>query len=154
MTTTIHTDWTKEAHLELKWDYEAIGWLQDNVQGSPVILEAHTDQYHWGARIANYTGLPTVLGWSWHQTQQRMKYAYAVQERGRDVAAIYSTDNPAEALELLRKYQVRYVVVGQLEHAYYPPEGLQKFDGWVGEGHATVVYENPGIKIYQGLWYN
>ncbi len=154
MTTTIHTDWTKEAHLELIWDYEAIGWLQDNLQGSPVILEAHTDQYHWGARIANYTGLPTVLGWPWHQTQQRMKYAYAVQERGRDVAAIYSTDNPAEALELLRKYQVKYVVVGQLEHAYYPPESLRKFDDWVGEGHATVVYENPSIKIYQGLWYN
>ena len=47
--------------LQLKWDLEAIRWLQDNVEGSPVILEAHHHQYHWTSRVAGYTGLPTVL---------------------------------------------------------------------------------------------
>ena len=64
--------------MELKWDYGAIRWLQDNVRGSPVVLEAHNEQYSWSSRISNYTGLPTVLGWPWHQIQQRMKYDYAV----------------------------------------------------------------------------
>ena len=48
MTTTGHHDRTTGALIEHRWDYQAIEWLQDNVQGSPVVLEAHTDQYHWG----------------------------------------------------------------------------------------------------------
>ncbi len=154
MATTSHNDRTTGALIEHNWDYQAIEWLQDNVQGSPVVLEAHTDQYHWGARIANYTGLPTILGWPWHQTQQRMKYADAIQDRRRDVLTIYASQDVDEALGLLKKYGVRYIVVGQLERSYYPAEGLQKFDDLVESGRAKVVYENPGTRIYEALWYN
>ena len=154
MTTTSHNDRTTGALIEHNWDYLAIEWLQENVQGSPVVLEAHTDQYHWGARIANYTGLPTVLGWPWHQTQQRMKYADAIQDRRRDVRTIYASQNVDEALGLMQEYRVSYVVVGQLERSYYPGEGLQKFDDLVASGRAEVVYENPGTRIYGALWYN
>ncbi len=154
MTTTAHHDRTTDALIEHSWDYQAIEWLQDNVQGSPVVLEAHVDQYHWGARIAKYTGLPTVLGWPWHQSQQRMKYSYAIQERRADVRTIYSTEDVDAALGLLEKYRVRYVVVGQLERAYYPGQGLEKFDALVESGKAELVYENMGTRIYRGLWYN
>ncbi len=140
--------------IELRWDYEAITWLQDNVQGSPVVLEAHNTQYRWSSRIADYTGLPTVLGWPWHQIQQRMKYNYAVRERTRDVEEMYSTTDVKRGLELLRRYEVEYVVVGQLEQAYYPAQGLQKFDDMARQGLAEVVYQNDGTKIYQALWYN
>ncbi|MCE2464936.1 MAG: glycosyltransferase family 39 protein [Dehalococcoidia bacterium] len=154
MTTTSHNDRTTGALIEHNWDYQAIEWLQDNVQGSPVVLEAHTDQYHWGARIANYTGLPTVLGWPWHQTQQRMKYADSIQERRRDVRTMYATQDVDEAMGLLEKYRVSYIVVGQLERSYYPAEGLEKFDDLVASGKAEVVYENEGTRIYGALWYN
>jgi len=140
--------------IELRWDYEAIQWLQDNVEGSPVVLEAHHEQYRWGARIANYTGLPTVIGWPWHQIQQRMKYSYAIGERASDVEEMYSSTNTERALELLRKYEVEYVVIGQLETVYYPLEGLKKFDAMVRDGLARVVYSNEGTLIYQAQWYN
>ena len=52
-----------ETPIELRWDAEAIRWLQDNARGTPVVLEAHGDQYRWNGRISVYTGLPTVLGW-------------------------------------------------------------------------------------------
>ena len=45
--------WEKEQPIELRYDLEAIQWLQGNVAGSPVILEAHTEQYRWGGRMAN-----------------------------------------------------------------------------------------------------
>ncbi len=154
MSTTFHNDRTTGSLIEHNWDYQAIEWLQDNVQGSPVVLEAHTDQYHWGARIANYTGLPTILGWPWHQTQQRMKYADAIQDRRRDVRTIYATEDVDEALRLLEEYRVSFIVVGQLERSYYPTEGLEKFDALVESGMAEVVYENPSTRIYGGLWYN
>ncbi len=151
MRTAVHFDGQP---IELRWDYEAIRWLQDNVKGSPVILEAHNEQYHWSSRIADYTGLPTVLGWPWHQIQQRMRYEYAVRDRISDVREIYSTPDIERALELLRMYEVEYVVVGQLERLYYPAQGLEKFDLMAREGLARVVYQNEGTKIYQGLWYN
>ena len=133
--------------IELKWDLEAIRWLQDNVEGSPIVLEAHMEQYRWGARIANYTGLPTVLGWPWHQTQQRMAYSSTIQERARAVREMYETTDVERALELLRHYRVKYVVVGDLERINYPGDGLQKF-----EELARKVFENQGTAIFEARW--
>ena len=152
MRTAVHSE--EEQEIQLRWDYDAITWLQDNVKGSPVVLEAHNDQYHWSSRIADYTGLPTVLGWPWHQTQQRMRYDYAVRQRVYDIVEMYSTVDQERALELLKLYEVEYVVVGQLEQAYYPEEGLSKFVGMAREGLAKVVYDSGPVKIYQALWYN
>ena len=91
--------WERDQPFELKWDGEAIRWLQDNVAGSPVILEAHNEQYRWGPRISNYTGLPTVLGWPWHQTQQRWDYDYAIRERAAEIGEIYNTTSITRAEE-------------------------------------------------------
>ena len=139
--------------IELRWDYEAIRWLQDNVEGSPVVLEAHGDQYNWSSRIANHTGLPTVLGWPWHQVQQRMKYQDTVRRRTAVVTEMYATTNLDRTLELLDAYDVRYVVLGDLERTYYPPEALAKFDRMVQDGLARVAYRNPGTTIYEGPWH-
>ena len=150
MVRAVHRD--DDQLIELRWDYDAIIWLQDRVRGSPVVLEAHNEQYHWSSRIANYTGLPTVLGWPWHQIQQRMRYGDAVRDRIADVEEMYSTSDVGRALELLRQYEVEYVVVGQLERGYYPERGLRKFDEMVEDGLARVAYRNEGVQIYQAMW--
>jgi uncharacterized membrane protein len=137
----------QEQPLELKWDLEAIKWVQDNVSGSPVILEAHLSQYRWGARFANYTGLPTVIGWPWHQIQQRTDYSFAITDRARDVREMYETTDDQRALELLRQYRVKYVVVGDLERINYVGVGLNKF-----ETLGKKVFENQGTAIYEARW--
>jgi uncharacterized membrane protein len=137
----------------LKWDYEAIQWLQDNVKGTPVVAEAgsgimNVPLYQWGSRISINTGLPTIIGWDWHQKQQRSVLpGPLIDQRIADVRTIYSTPDPNAALQLLHQYNVNYIYVGQLERLYYDPAGLQKFTqpnpAW------TLVYQNPQVQIYQ-----
>ena len=142
MSQAVH--WEQDQSIELRYDQEAIEWIQDNVAGSPVILEAHLSQYRWGARFANYTGLPTVIGWPWHQIQQRTYYSSAIGERALDVKEMYETTNGARALELLQEYRVKYVVVGDLERITYSGVGLMKF-----ETLGKKVFENQGTAIYE-----
>ena len=106
--------------LPLGEDYQAIRWMQENVEGSPVIVEANTPEYRWGSRYSIYTGLPGVLGWRWHQTQQRVAAENTeVDERLFKITNFYLTRTIAEANEFLAEYNVKYVVVGGLERAYY-----------------------------------
>ena len=135
--------------LELKWDLEAVQWLQDNVTGSPVVLEAHSQQYDWSGRIASYTGLPTILGWPWHQTQQRWGHQHTIGERAADVRRIYETIDALEFQALLRRYDVEYIVVGELERLYYGDAGIAKFDAMAGEGVIEPVFRNQGVAIYR-----
>ena len=141
--------WEKEQPIELRYDLEAMEWLQDNVEGSPVILEAHTEQYRWGGRISNYTGLPTVLGWPWHQIQQRGTYSAEIHDRARDIHQIYTTDDLERATRLLVRYNVQYVVVGELERVFYSGDGLNKFDIMAQLGTASRVFDNGQTVIYR-----
>jgi YYY domain-containing protein len=134
--------------LTLSDDLEAIEWLKDNVRGSPVIVEGLTDLYRWGNRYSIYTGLPAVVGWDWHQRQQRVDYAWAVTQRRSEVDQFYSSPSEDDAIAMLQRYGVRYVIVGQLEAVYYPPAGLEKFGRMAVDGLAPV-FQNGRVTIYE-----
>ena len=138
----------REGPIDLAADFEGIRWLRENVRGSPVVLEGVTPTYQWGGRVSIYTGLPSVVGWQWHQEQQRWNYRGAVATRIADVKRIYGTGNASEALSLMSKYGVEYVYVGQLERLYYPDEGLRKFDGALS-GDLEKVFETDQVAIYR-----
>ncbi len=150
--------------MDLSQDYRAIRWMQENIEGSPVIVEANLrNLYHWGSRYSIYTGLPGVVGWEWHQQQQRaILPGNWVSDRIKDVDDFYLTTDLQQALDFLRKYNVRYIVVGQQERGHYTTprlleergytsaQGLEKFemsDGvlWreVYRDADTVIYEVP-----------
>jgi YYY domain-containing protein len=113
-----------DGQMDLEEDYEAILWMQENVQGSPVIVEANTPEYRWGSRFTIYTGLPGVLGWNWHQRQQRgFGGDNSVAERANAIAAFYTTRSVEEAWDFLDEFDVSYIVVGQLERQYYESVG-------------------------------
>ena len=134
--------------IDLASDYEGIRWLQKEVEGSPVVLEGVTPQYRWGGRVSVYTGLPSIVGWRWHQEQQRWGYRWIVGERQRDVDTIYSTGDAERALGLIREYGVAYVYVGQLERLYYPESGLAKFDEALS-GELEPVFRTADVTIYR-----
>ena len=137
-----------EGSIDLEADLEGIHWLREHVQGSPVVLEGSTPIYRWGGRVSIHTGLPSVIGWRWHQQQQRWGYLHQVDRRIRDVDRIYSTTVASEAVDLLERYGVSYVYVGQVERLYYPGPGITKFDDALSS-HLTPVFETDEVTIYE-----
>ncbi len=134
--------------IDLGSDEAAIEYMQTNVKGSPVIIEGLTGLYRWGNRFTVYTGLPAVVGWDWHQRQQRVDYDFAVTERRAEVDRFYNTAIPQTALDTLDKYNVRYVIVGQLERNIYHEAGLAKFERMAESGLAKF-YEDDSVTIYE-----
>ncbi len=127
-------------------DYAAIAWLNEHVEGAPVILEAPGtggSSYVYEGRVSALTGLPTLLGWAGHEGQWRGSYEvqYA---REPDIETIYNSLAPEAASSLLDKYDVSYVYVGPLEQSKYDPRALEKFVRFM-----DVVYEENGVTIYK-----
>ncbi len=126
-------------------DYDAIRWLEEHVEGTPVILQAPWEFYRAnGVRIAWNTGFPTVIN-PLHENEQR--YPELIPERERDVHRIYSERDPNAILPLLGKYHVGYIYVGPFERAVYPAEGLAKFAGLVGSV-LDLVYDSGEVQMY------
>ena len=147
------TDYAGQSRtVRLVEDMGAIDWLQRNVQGSPVVMEAHGSNPYRSiaSRIAMYTGLPTVVGWDWHQRQQRaVAPDTLVSSRIADVNTFYNTLDVDVARNILARYGVEYIVVGSLENTYYWPEGLSKFEPMVADGTLAEVYRDDFARIYR-----
>jgi uncharacterized membrane protein len=138
--------------MDLSQDYAAIRWMQENVPGSPVIVEANSGRlYQWFSRFTIYTGLPGVLGWDNHQRQQRALLPPDwVNDRLTEINQFYLTTDEQAARSFLQKYDVRYIIVGQLERINYLGAGLEKFPAF--EGYLwRLVYQDRETEIYQVL---
>ncbi len=139
--------------FSLDEDAAAIAWLQANVSGTPVILEAHQPSYQWAGRVATFSGLPTILGWEWHQVQQRnaVGASATIARRQQIIAEIYNTFNSTTAAEWLRLYGVEYLYVGGVERSIYDPAGLAKFERMVADGQLAPVFSQGQTTIYRVL---
>lgn len=149
----------------LRGDYEMIRWLQENVEGTPYIIEGWQTQYRWTSRISIHTGLPTVMGWDGHQSQQRnlQNFNKLIVNRVNNVKAFYDTTDIEQTLKLIEFYDIQYIIVGTFERITYndirpgnvasPFEtertmqhglsaGLAKFDRMVELGLLEVAYSN------------
>ena len=143
-------EYYNEMSLRLAHDAEAFRWLRDNVDGTPRIVEAFWPHYKWGARYSIWTGLPAVIGWDWHQKQQRNGgMAELVDERVGDVTELYDTTDDAAALALLDLYDVELIVVGELERGLYNAAGLAKFERWADDGWIERAFQSDAVTIYR-----
>jgi uncharacterized membrane protein len=105
-----------QAYLKDKMpdDFEAIKWLNNNVKGTPVILEANGDSYSDYERVSAATGLPTVLGWYVHEWLWRGNKE-VLEERVTDIESIYTATDYEQLNSLILKYNIEYLYVGKLE---------------------------------------
>ncbi|MGI6011387.1 MAG: DUF2298 domain-containing protein [Ruminococcus sp.] len=124
-------------------DAPAIAWLNENVKGSPVIVEACGDSYSDYQRVSAMTGLPCVMGWYVHEWLWRGDVE-ALNERRADVETIYTSQDENAVRELLDKYSVEYVYVGTLEREKYGTINDQQL-----KSLGDVVFEKNGTYIVE-----
>ena len=124
-------------------EYEAIRWLRDKAPRGRIV-EALGDDYSEYGRISASTGLPTILGWRFHELQWRGS-TRPYDGREGDIAQIYTSNDPARVAQLLEKHGIRYVYVGNRELTTYGDIQLDRFDSIlrpVFVKNDVVVYES------------
>ncbi len=141
-------------------DYSAMTFLRDYARQDParrgIVLENNGLFYSYNGRVSVYTGLPTVVGWANHELQWRGYLdELDIWKPWVDMGKIYETTDSKEAETLLRKYNVKYVFVGQIEngskpyysnlgdYAHYSPEALAKFSKFM-----KTIYADPLHNVY------
>ncbi len=122
-------------------EYAALSWLNHNVPGHPVIVEAVRGSFAYEyARVSSRTGLPTIMGWTGHELQWH-GLGEEIARRERDVKSLYG-GSVQDALRVMDEYDVRFVYVGYLERAEFGA-ALAKFERFMDVAFRTgdtVIY--------------
>ncbi|MYH64057.1 MAG: hypothetical protein F4136_00170 [Chloroflexi bacterium] len=139
--------------IPLRTDHALIRWLQEHVEGSPAIMEGRhfPSEYQYNGRISIATGLPSALGWNFHQRQQRTlsPMHQMINQREANIRLFYTTDSIDIAVDLLHFYAVKYIIVSDFEALHASPEGLAKFQRMVDRGLLVVAFATDGGTIYK-----
>ena len=107
--------------FDIREDLPLIDWLRANAVGVRPVAEAPGEDYRWASRISMATGLPTPIGWSYHESQQRRAYAASIETRRRDMTTLYQTVAPVEMARVLATYSIAYLVFGTQERLLATP---------------------------------
>ncbi|MDI9633738.1 MAG: DUF2298 domain-containing protein [Methanolinea sp.] len=118
-------------------DARAIAFLRSlpHVGG---IVEAEGGDYTYFGRVSAFTGIPTIIGWPFHEYMWRGNEGGWYGTRQADVRAIY--EDPASTATLMRKYNVTHVYVGEPERERYAVR--------LGDAGLPAVYDRDGVSIY------
>lgn len=120
-------------------DYQAFKFMRTLEAG--VVAEAVGGQYSDYARVATYTGMPTVLGWPGHEGQWRDMGLQG--PRQDDIQTLYTTSDWNTTQTILDRYDIRYVYIGNLERNTYPVNE-EKFNQFL-----QLIYQQGSVTIYE-----
>jgi len=121
----------------------AAEWLEKAPNG--VMAEAVSDtggSYTTYNIISTFSGMPTVLGWIGHEAQWRGGYE-EIGSRQDDLRTLYSSADWNQAQNVIDRYNIRYIVVGNLERQTYQLEE-SKF-----EENMNKVLDTASVDIYE-----
>ena len=105
------------------------------------LIEASGDGFGETARVSAMTGFPTVIGWAGHEWLWRGE-GDAANARAARVRTFYTTDSDAERCAIIRRFNIRYAILGEVEQRTYPDLNTK---GLAGLG--AVLYDGAGGKI-------
>ncbi len=118
----------------------AIAFLQQAPKG--IVAEAIGGSYTGYARVSTQSGLQTVLGWPGHESQWRGGAA-EIGSREPDIKLLYQTNDWQQALEIIQKYQIRYIYIGSME------QGTYRVDESKFQNNLQSAYQNNSVVIYE-----
>jgi uncharacterized membrane protein len=136
-----------------------IRWINDSRLPREVLLETAGDGYGYHGRISAMTGLRNPINWQSHQWGWRFDWQNAKPgEGGRppelgqgpilaiaaDVAKMYQSADVEETRNLLGKYDVSYVIVGDMERGVYKSVQESKFSSL-----GRVVFAAGNTRLYK-----
>lgn len=136
-------DGERDTSINYPSEYQAIQWLR-NISGTPVVLQAAGLSWTWNSYVSAFTGLPTVLGWEWHEYQWRMDLE-DIETRRKDIEAAYSSPDYGAVKKIIDKYEIRFVYIGPVERDRYRITD-------VFERHTETfkpVFKNQDVTIYE-----
>ncbi len=123
-------------------DFQTLQWLDKNVKGQPILLEAVGDSYTEYNRLSMASGLPTVEGWLVHEWLWRGGFDEPG-KRAADVKIIYESGNIEEVKNLINKYEIDYIYIGEMEKQKYQVNEEKSED--LGE----IVFQVGNSKLYK-----
>ncbi len=125
------------------FSYKAISFLNENITGQVNILEAYGESYSKNCNISAFTGLPTIVGWKVHEWLWRGGLD-EVLKREKEVKTIYEYPDSRYAKELIKKYDIHFIIVGEKERKKFK---IDENDIKVFKNMGTVVLDDPHIFI-------
>ena len=133
--------------IDLSTTYDATKWINNNINGNPVIVEASKELYSWSSNVSINTGLSAVLGWDWHQKQQRSLNSNEVNLRKKQIEEFYTTDSKQFIEDFLKFYSVELIIFGPIEKIHYPD--FDKRFNLAMSDRISEIYSNNGYTIYE-----
>jgi YYY domain-containing protein len=118
-------------------DASAIAFLR-SLPGVKGVVEAEGGDYTYFGRVSSFTGIPTIIGWPFHEYMWRTDTNGWYGKRLSDVRTIY--EDPEMTRELMKHYNMTHLYVGDLER--------ERYNVRVEEAGLVTVYNQNGVLIY------
>jgi uncharacterized membrane protein len=127
-------------------DMQAIQFLDTLPYGT--VAEAIGGSYSSYGRVSKLSGYPTVLGWPGHELQWRGG-GTEMGSRENDIKTLYETNDWETARLILTQYNIRYVLIGNMERSLYKVNE-SKFSSHMREEFSNqdaIIYSWPEASI-------
>jgi uncharacterized membrane protein len=99
-------------------DFNLINYLNEKEKDRVSIIESVGESYSQHARISVFTGLPTILGWRVHEWLWRGSFDIPG-KRTNEVKLIYEMPLSKKSIKLIKKFNIKYIIVGKKEQEIY-----------------------------------
>lgn len=134
--------WLDQNHPD---DHAAVQWLRGQ-DGNFTLVEAEGGDYGYYGRISSFTGIPTLIGWPFHEQMWRGNNPsgwYA--QRSTALRSIY--EEPSQSIQTMKNFDIDLLYVGPSEreryHVALPVSGLDV----VYTHGAVTIYSPPGSRF-------